>query len=186
MIVGGMPGLFPLSKLNPHWNKYFMNASGDVFSTKTSDTPRKLNGSHTTSGRYYALSPSSGYGSQTELATRLVNRARAHVDFHKETQLTQPHQSEFNKLRDGNGQTALEAMKDRDHAPSLQAGIKGRGYVIARVEGEALVFGSKPVVHTTLKSVTSEIERLANKTPGLQLVYLKIEGAVRAAKLVWE
>ena len=193
MIVGGMPGLFPLSNIRNGWSSYFMNGAGHVFSTKANPVPRKLSGSTTISGHYYTLSPSDGHSSSTERADSLLRRAKAHTEFKKETALTTDnvvHDTLFNKLKNKvNGSpnlTAAVGMVDRDHATSVKEGIEKRGFLIGRVVGEAIVFGSKPKIHITLKSAKSEIERLANQTPGLQLIYLQIEGAVRAATLVWE
>ena len=190
MIVGGMPGLFPLEKLNRNWSKYYMNAGGQVFSVKTTTAPRLLNGSTSAQGRHYSLSPSNGFSPDTIRADALVRRAKTHVDFKKETVLTVepkwPHDSPFNNLESEKVDAYRDQIGERNHAASVADGIKARGYLIGQVQGEAIVFGSKPKIHTTLKSVKSEIERLANKTPGLQLIYLKIEGSVRAASLVWE
>ena len=191
MIVGGMPGLFPLEKLNSTWQDYYINAAGFLFSTKKGvGYPRKLQGSTTAQGHhYYTLS--SGY-TTTVRSDDLLRRARQHKDFKNETSTvidTQPHEIVTLTLTEYDADVTGKLKgtpHGRSHAKSLAEGIKERGYIIGQVQKEALVFGSKPMVHTTLKSVIGEIERLAAKTPGLQLVYLKIEGSARAAAMVWE
>ena len=208
MIVGGMPGLFPLEKLNSTWQDYYINAVGHVFSTKLGAAPRKLQGSTSASGQYYKLT-GGGVGSshilrKELLAWDILRRATQHKDFKNETSTvidTQPHEIVTLTLTEYDADVTGFIMTDknfdsfnklkgtphgRSHAKSLAEGIKERGYIIGQVQKEALVFGSQPQVHTTLQSVKSEIERLAGKTPGLQLVYLKIEGSVRAAAMVWE
>lgn len=168
MKVGTLTGLFPLSKLNSGWTDYYINAKGEVFSSKRSTTPGKLNGSST---GLFSLSPSNGASATNVKGSDLLRRAKTHKDWAAETM------KGFVPPKD--------APSDRDHAATLEEGIEKRGWIIGRVEGEALVFGSKPKVHTTEESLVSEMERLALANPGVQLIAAKIDRSVKAAKIVW-
>jgi len=176
MKVGSKSGLFPLELINQDkYCGYYIDKAGELFSIKNQAEPKLLMGRRSGAYRYYTLTSRSG-NSMVFNGYVIFQEARKHPAFHAECHdaVTTPMPSVQTKIT------------DRDHAASVQDGIKKRGYIIGQVQGEALVFGSKPAIHTSLKSVKAEIERLANKTPGLQLVYAKIEGAVRAASLVWE
>lgn len=177
MIVNGIAGLYRLSGLNPQWASYYADAQGNVYSVRTSAVPRKMMGSVTGGRRYFTLTGNNSRV-QSVAQDQLIRDLRNKADFIRETSLTQP------------AAAVQAAVTNRDagqrnHSQSLAAGVKARGYIIGRVQGEAFVFGSKPAIHTTLASVRSEMERLATANPGVEYVYFKIEGSVKAASLAW-
>lgn len=181
MNVGNVPGLFDLSKCDVQWQGYWMNGSDEIFSTKMGGNPRRMTGSRTVSGTYFTFSRNGSGNSYNK--TQITGRARLHRDFAKETAILVVSKDELIKPR---AAVALEKMVGRDHAVTPQEGIKQKGYIIGSLVGDALLFGSKPQVHTTLKSVKAEMERLAAKSPGRTMIYCKIEGSCRAASMVWE
>lgn len=75
---------------------------------------------------------------------------------------------------------------ERHHAATAAEGIQKRGWVIALVSGDALVFSLKPAIHTTLESVNDEMKRLASLQPGKKFAKLRIEGALTVGTSIWE
>lgn len=177
MIVNGVAGLYRLSSLNAQWASYYADAQGNVYSVRTSAVPKKMMGSVTGGRRYFTLTCNNGH-TQTVAQDQLIRNLRSKIDFERETSLTQPAAAVQAAV------TNRDAAQ-RNHAASLAAGVKAKGYIIGRVQGEAFAFGSKPAIHTTLASVRSEAERLAVANPGVEYVYFKIEGSVKASSLVW-
>jgi hypothetical protein len=175
MNVNGIAGLYRLANLNAQWASYFADAHGNVYSVRTSAVPRKMMGSVNGGRRYFTLTGNNGRA-QTVAQDQLIRDLRNKADFIRETSLTPAVQAVV---------TNREAAGQRNHAASLAAGVKAKGYIIGRVQGEAFAFGSKPAIHTTLLSVRSEMERLATANPGVEYVYFKIEGSVKAASLAW-
>lgn len=166
MNIEAVMGLFPLSRINAQLTHYYMDSSGNVFSTKQSTVPKKMLGTVTSGYRYYNLRTSRG--AINERADLLISKCKNHSDWKRETSLSSgPDVSEFT-----------------DEVNIKQA-VAGHGYVICQVVNNALVFGSKPKIHTTLASVKAEVERLANKSPGVQIAYLQILGSAIAGSLVW-
>lgn len=75
---------------------------------------------------------------------------------------------------------------DRHHAVNATEGIQKRGWVIALVSGDKLVFSLTPAIHTTLQSVNDEMKRLATLQPGKKFAKLRIEGALTVGTSIWE
>jgi hypothetical protein len=187
MLIHGK-NLFPLERAI-HGIKigYFMDAAGNVYSTRTGNTLKQLSGSYTNSGRYFSLTRVNGSRYSPSIsrhATLLVADAKAHKDFVKETSVpawpteptasVQPHKK------------VMIIPTARNHAANVHAGIASKGWLIGQVVGEAIIFGSKPTVHTTDDSVLNELRRLASKKPGTKFVKLKIESALTLGAEVWE
>jgi len=68
----------------------------------------------------------------------------------------------------------------------MDTAIKGRAVLIASVEGDSLVFGTKPKLHIGEKSWKAEMTRLATVAPGTKFVALQIVTSVVAGGVRWE
>ncbi len=202
--------VFPLSKLDATWGKYFMNADGDVISTAMHAHGVKMMGSRNGSGHYVTLA-----GISVNLQ-RLRSRAKLHRDWDFDTSNVQrkaltdalrnktpavqtpvaaaswPFGGKANPVATAvqapaATATARQAGKQLTitsvHA-DLQAAIKGRGFLIARVNGGTLEFnpGSKPIVAD--HDADKVLELMARQNPGVQFVKLQLKGAVTAGALV--
>lgn len=180
MNINGVNNIFPLNLLNTNFTDYYMDANGRVYSTKRVTTPQVMLGSTTGFGSrrrhvYSFSSPNTRQATQ-QFGDDLFAKAKRHADWALHT----------------SGHPIANAAKmpnfitkDRDHAQTLEDGLRSKGYIIGQVQGEALVFGSKPKVHTTLTSVKEEVARLASKSPGTKIVYLKVEGMAVANGIAW-
>lgn len=171
--------LFPLARVNSHYEGYFIAKDGSVYSTKRPSVgkmPYKMLGSGYGSMRYYTLNKISvdGY--------TLMARARAHKDFDKET--SPP------TIAMMLASATHTVVAKRSHAKAVDEGIKGRGVVIAQVavhDGqEHLLFGSKPAIHMTEASYRDEMTRLAASKPGTKFVALKVVASVVSGGVKWE
>lgn len=187
MNVNGVIGMFPLSLIRPFYKDYYMDANGNVYSTKQRITPQLMKGtSAPRGGRLYTFTSTNPANRlpANERGDVLFAEAKRHPSFALETNLT---------TTPAGGLTTMPAMAlksaaklgERNHAASTRDGIAQKGYIIGRLEGEAIVFGSKPMIHTTLKSVKSEVERLAQANPGKMILYVKIEGSAIANGIAW-
>lgn len=168
MNIEGVMGLFPLSRINAQLTHYYVDATGNVYSTKQTPTPKKMLGTSTSGYRYYNLRSARG-GAINERADLLMYKCRQHSDWKRETNLS----------------TEPGILEEVASQMDTKRAIGAKGYVICQVQGDQLVFGSKPKIHPTLISVKAEVERLANKSPGVQIVYLQILGSAIAGSLVW-
>lgn len=186
MNINGVNNLFPLSNINASYTGYYMNSDGHVFSTKKVTTPQRMIGASQGFGstrKVIFTFSTGGRRPVTEQGATLFANAKRHANWVKET--TDQAIAMFPAAK----KTIFPASSittERDHATDLAAGLKSKGYVIAKVDGGALVFGSKPVIHTTLDSVKAEVQRLAEKSPGMQIVYLKVEGIAVANSINWQ
>lgn len=181
MFVDGTPNLFPLTHLSMSLSGYYMDKDTNVWSAHRQGKLLKLTGSraHSWSPRYYTLSGKSWN------ADDLVRRAKAHKAWPSETgfPVDVAVKDAVSQLK---AKTATPIV-DRDHAKNLSDGIAKKGFIIATIENGALSFGSNPAIHTTEKSVNSEIERLACLLPGTRFVKLQIQGAASLPRGVqWE
>ena len=158
--------LFPLTWLESFFAGYYMDAKGDVYSTRRG-FPARMTGSSTSSGVYLTLN------GRSQSKTALQRRAMSHPSFKEETS---------GPVKAVVSPGGLPVTVKRDHASSLAEGIAKRGWLVAKValvQGEeALLFGSKPKVHTSQASVDDELARLATLNPGTKYVKLKIEGGL--------
>lgn len=170
MIIEGISGLFPLTKIDGRMAGYYMNAQGHLYSTRKSKTPTRLLGTYTSGIHYFTLASDRGR-QRVKRSDELIAQAKLHTDWAKET-----------------GQSpVITKIKDRTDIdrPLVATGIEKKGYIIGQVQGEAIVFGSKPKIHLTLDSVKTEVERLAQKSPGVQIIYLQIQGGAVAKGIHW-
>jgi hypothetical protein len=169
--------VFPLERLYSRLSAYYIDATGAVYSTKGKN-PVKLLGSCKRGGqRYYTLDKQSWSG------TWLLNRARNHPAYFGETSSAKAAEEPVSTDSSGSPWPI-------PHAPSVEAGLKAKGWVIGQVsvhEGEQfLMFGSKPKIHLTVASVDAELARLAGEKPGTKFVSFKVDKAVVAGGLSWE
>jgi hypothetical protein len=202
---------FPLSLILAFSSGYYMDRDGEIWSIKRGPMI-KLAGSNTGSGRYITLQNERG-GAQSYRYDRLRSLCKAHPQWKSlgmEAFAPMPVQVAKTDLATAMGlkpavlptaikqmatnavarhqttQAAIANADTRHHAPSVDAGIKARGWIIGTVEEGALTFGLKPAIHTVEDSVNAEIDRLAKLRPGKKFVKLQIQGAVTAGKVVWE
>jgi len=174
----GSQYLFPLILIDSRLTSYYLDAEGSVYSTRQTGVPKKLLGSRSSYSRYYTLA-----GSTHEAGT-LFRRAKQHIEFVKHT--TKPSAVDAIKAA---AKTSSKISAARSHAESVAQGIAKRGWVIGKVASHDgalhLQFGSKPAIHLTEQSYTSELSRLAQEHPGTQFVAVRIEKAVVAGGLAW-
>lgn len=167
MLMHGI-NVYDMSRVSTNYRGYYMDRDGGIYSAKASPSRlTRLAGSLTASGRYFTLNGRS-YRHDT-LKSQFVGRP----DFKQEFSV-------------GVDLTPAKTSSDRSHAASTEAGIAAKGYIIGRAQGNAIVLGSQPAIHLTLKSVNSEMERLANAHPGVKFVRLKVDGSVVAGGVRWE
>jgi hypothetical protein len=202
---------FPLSLILMFSSGYFMDQDGEVWSTRARHgTLTKLTGSTTSSGRYVTLQSDRGDG-QSHRYDKLRRLCKAHpqwkilgMDAKPSVQVAKTDlatamglkpavlptvikQMATNAIARHNAtQVAIANADKRHHAPSVDAGIKARGWIISTVTEGALTFGYQPAIHTTEDSVNAEIDRLVKLRPGKKFVKLQIQGAVTAGTVVWE
>jgi hypothetical protein len=170
--------LFPLSLIDSGLGGYFVSAEGKFYSTKQSAAGRVMTGSGSFGSRtrYYTMRGQSYEGAV------LYRRAQQHINFKAETTKPSATIAVANKV-------PAAKVTGRSHAGTVQAGIAGRGVVIARVavhDGvQHLLFGSKPALHMTEQSYTDEMTRLATQYPGVEFVALKVVKSVKAGGFTW-
>jgi len=182
MLIDGLH-LFPLNNINPRFSGYLMDSDGTIYSQKARKNKlTKLWGSTTTSGQYYTLSGNS------YRADDILRQARSHKAWFSEVG------NEAQRILDGirsrnlvnTGEVVHNNEPDRSYAVSMNNAIKHRGVLIATIEGDKLLFGSKPKIHIGETSWKSEMERLARVAPGKKFVALQIVASVVAEGLRWE
>lgn len=163
MLINGK-NVYDMSRFASNYKGYFMDKDGEIYSTKrvTGGMVRML-GSNTASGRYYTLN------GMSYSHARLVREIQSQKDFKAEMQSPQ-----------------VSSADQRAHAESTQAGLDAKGYIIGKLSGDTVILGSKPKIHLTLKSVNSEMERLAQAHPGVKFIRLKIDGSVVLGGMKWE
>lgn len=174
MDLKNFKNVFPLGLTNNRHQGYFINSNGEVISTKQNVDGVKLYGSgaYGSQNRHYTLAGVSYSGAD------LLRTSRAHLAWAEHTM----------PKKGVKGAVALN-LKDRVHATAVDEGVKSRGFVIARVQThdgqQHLQFGSKPAIHLTEASVTSEVERLAITNPGVEFVMLKVVKSAKSGGLSW-
>lgn len=168
MLIEGQ-NLFPLNNITSLGSGYYMSAAGQIFSGKSGKLVR-LSGSNTTSGRYFTLS------GRTHREDQLVRDARRHKLFDKETAVAGVLEAPKTVKVDGT---------KRSYASSMQEAITLRGVMIAAVQGDRLIFGTKPKTHITEQSWKDEMTRLATVSPGTKFVAVKIVQSVVAGGVTW-
>jgi hypothetical protein len=178
MIVAGVHGMFPLSKLDSGLSCYYMDARGDVFSNRQNPKRlRKLIGTVQSKNCHsFIFTPDDGRKAFQTTSNSLRSRAYEHPDFIKEATI--------DPLVPLPERSVIYLSGNKEATVSLSLGIKKKGWVIAQVNDETLVL--RPKTFLTLESVKSEVQRLATQTPDVQFVYLKIEGAATASSIIWE
>jgi len=186
MLIDGQY-LFPLRLLRLHFDGYYFDRNGGLFSTRGSaGRLKQLNGSRTPSGHYYTLSGT------TYRHDVLFNEAKAHQQFRANT----TGMTEADLAMQKAVVQTVGAIKDmrlgdipegvRSYARNVEDGVARKGVILATVVGDKLVFGTNPKVHTTDNSWRDEAERIAKLRPGLKVVALKIVGSVVSKGVHWE
>lgn len=185
--------LFPITKIIPSADGYFMDASGEVWSERGRKNLLKMSGSTTTSGRYVTMQTNGRFGQAYKL-NDLQRRCKAHKDWNADTRplpvveprkVTVPKTTLSSALGLSKSPVQVEVVSTRHHAADADDGIAKRGWVIASVKGKQLSFSVDPVIHTSEVSVISEMDRLAKQSPGVKYVKLQIQGAAVAGALQW-
>lgn len=189
--------LFPLQLAYASLYDYYMDAEGEVYSKKrgalarlSGSTPYRFGSYNRTAGKTYTLNGTSYQ------AVKLKAHAQAHPSFKEETH------DPKKKTPGGYGPATLSAAAlgvdltkvkssvpspDRVHATSVEAGIKGKGFIITRfMPGVGLIFSKQPAIHLTEDSARSEMERLAKEVPGTKFVMLKITNSIVSGGVTWE
>lgn len=179
--AGSVMNLFPLNLVDVNLNGYFVGADGEVYSTKQGKGATRMLGSRSLNGtETYLTMQRRTFGKRD-----IVRRAKSHSQFtaHTNQPLVAPSQVAVEP------QLASWPMPNptaRSHAATTAAGVAAKGYLLATLDGDTLVFGTKPVIHLTDTSVKSEAERIAITKPGQKIVMLKIMGSVQAKAVAWE
>lgn len=154
--------VFPLNLLRLSLDKYFISATGDVYSTKRGKASLMYgNGNH-----YVTLS------NMTYDKRVLLRQAKDHMDW-KAHMLP-------NSIKIESAPAKAVPTK------AVPAPAPSAGYVIATQTKDGLIFGSKPKVHPSLQSAKDEMLRLATLNPGVKFIRLKIDGSVIAGAVTWE
>lgn len=167
MITGLSIPVFPLKDIDTYARDYYMDSGGGVWSTKGRNGVTKLTGSITPSGlRYYTLNK------RTHRADHLYRLAKSHKDFTAETSSTV-------------APPVTSAATLPGRTMSAASAVAGKGYLLATLKHDRLVFGTKPVFHTDETTAKAEAERVAGLT-GAEVVVLKVVGKVKVQKAVWE
>jgi len=75
---------------------------------------------------------------------------------------------------------------DRLYAVDMGSAVRQHAVLIASIEDDKLLFGTKPKLHIGEKSWKAEMQRLAVVAPGTKFVALQIVASVVAGGLKWE
>lgn len=174
MLLNGV-NVFPLRVTFGRLVDYFMDAGGNVYSTKRGPL-RALAGSRNGSGEIVYTLAGVSYSRR-----QLTKVAFAHADFKTET--------------GGFGEAiAVAEAIDRKVGGAVVNGrtqnanqlVANKGYMIATVgPNSRLIFGSNPTFHVGESTVKAEAERIANLTPGTRVVILKVHASVVAGGVTW-
>lgn len=191
--------LFPLLRLGTHFRDYYMDGEGNVYSTKRGGVLRQLWGS--AKQNRYGGSSGSGrrfvMGGITYGASELVNMASSESTFKEETR------DPVKERAGGYGPKTLSAASlgvdltkvkapiapqpQRSHAPTVEQGIEGKGWIIAAYKPDVgLIFSKQPAIHLTAESAKSEMERLARDAPGTKFVLLRILNTTVSGGVTWQ
>ena len=167
--------LFPLVKLEARLSDYFISTDGTIFSTKQTPAGRRMYGTGNSQAHRYVTLNNVSYP-----VRELLARAKIHSDFARETGLIKTVEKAI---------VASEVSSDRRHATTIEQGLAQKGWMIGRVDehkGEKfIVFGSRPKIHLTADSVTSELTRLATAKPGVKFFSVKVDKSVIAGAVMW-
>lgn len=168
--------LFPLKLIHgTRLEGYYIDAQGEVYSTRMSAVPKKLLGSKqfSYSRRYYTLAGASYDGAS------LLRQAKGSPKWAEEMTIAKTIVKRVGQVQ----------LKDRAHAGNVTEGLTFKGWVIAKVAKhkgkEFLQFGSQPAIHMTEASYKAEMTRLATQEPGTRFVALRIEQSLVAGGLQW-
>ncbi len=156
--------VFPLNLIRLSLDKYFISATGDVYSTKRGKASLMYG-----NGNHYVTLSNMSYDKRT-----LLRQAKEHHEWpsHMAPYVTNA--------------APVKAVPAPAKAVPAPAPATSAGYVIATQTKDGLIFGSKPKVHLTLQDVKVEMLRLATLNPGVKFIRLKIDGSVIAGAVTWE
>lgn len=167
---------FPLGKLSGNWTGYFIATTGQIYSnkqTKQEDHVKKMHGKRVSglNARTYTLSGVS------QRSDRLLALAKRSLSWARDTELAAPQLPEEAKPQWPFPIDKATSDAYRGKKPDVLQAVKDRGFVIASIVDNKLVFGSEPKIHSTVMSVEAELGRLAAASPGTVFVRLDITGA---------
>lgn len=166
----GARRLFPLVKADSTLVGYYIDAAGHVFSGKASGGDVSLmqgTGAGPVGTRRYTLNK------RTHLGGDLLRKARVHKDWATETNTAGGGATIAPENLPGRTKSALDAIADK-------------GFLLATLSNDRLVFGQEPVFHVSVDTARSEAERIAGQTPGTKVVMLQIVGSVQILGAKWD
>lgn len=161
--------LFPLNKLGDRvLDGYFMDADGNVYSTRASKLPKMMRGSRVDSKVYYTCSYYNGRFSTRYDGAKLFERAKRNKSF---------------VLHTSGGPFSGTATQPQ--APNqFEIGLAAKGWMIASVIAKKVsIVGNE--IYLTPDLTHAALVKAAQEKPGVKFVSLKIDRTVVANGLVW-
>lgn len=157
MNVGSKTNLFPLNLVHGYLTGYWIDAKGNIWSTRQNAEPQPMK--VTSTGNIQLCLRSHN-------AHRLLRSAQTHGTWRTHTE------------------SAVAKVVTKPTAAVTQAKVP-TGWIIGSLAGTSFSFAEKPKVHVTETSVKEELERLAKSKPGVTFVSFKIEKSATAGGVVW-
>lgn len=191
--------LFPLKLVDERLTDYYMDADGEVYSTKRGKLARLSGSVPFRYGSSYNRNATKTYtlNSRSYSAENLRMRAMAYPSFKEETH------DPKKKIVGGYGPKVLSAaalgvdldkvkapippLTNRAHAKSVEEGMHEKGWIICSyLPNVGLVFSKQPAIHLTAESAKAEMERLAKEVPGTKFVLLRILNTIVSGGVLWQ
>lgn len=159
MNVGSKTNLFPLNLVHGYLTGYWIDAKGNIWSTRQNAEPQPMK--VTSTGNIQLCLRSHN-------AHRLLRSAQTHGTWRTHTEPSVP------------------KVVTKPVATVTQTQTKvPYGWIIGSLAGTSFSFAEKPKVHVTESSVKEELERLAKSKPGVTFVSLKIDKSATAGGVIW-
>lgn len=159
MNVGSKTNLFPLNLVYGYLTGYWIDAKGNIWSTRQKAEPQPLK--VTDAGNIQLCLRSHN-------ARRLLRSAQAHSTWRTHTE------------------PAVAKVVTKPVATVTQTQAKVPvGWIIGSLAGTSFSFAAKPKVHVTESSVKEELERLAKARPGVTFVSFKVDRSATTGGVIW-
>lgn len=159
MNVGSKTNLFPLQLVYTYLNGYWIDAKGNLWSTRQKAEPQALK---------VADSGSIQLCMRSHNARRLLRSAQAHGTWRTHTEPS----------------VAKVVTKPVSTITQTTAKVPV-GWIIGSLAGTSFSFAATPKVHVTESSVKEELERLAKARPGVTFVSFKVDRSATSGGVVW-